>query len=110
MNIMKGRDRMGERRTLVEGISPAEKQFVYADARTANVAAPVAQVVAPDLGAGRRPAVGRVPLTTRIRADYAAALKRASLERQLAGVEPNTILDILEEALGPWLTTHGYLP
>jgi hypothetical protein len=54
--------------------------------------------------------VSRSPLTTRIRSDYAAALKRASLERQLKGELPNTILDILEEALKPWLRTHGYLP
>ena len=60
-----------------------------------------------------RPAVDRTPrapLTTRIRADYAAALKRASLERELAGVEPHTVQEMLEEALGPWLRTNGYLP
>jgi len=38
-----------------------------------------------------------MPLTTRIRSDYGAALKRASLERQLAGQVPNTLQDILEE-------------
>jgi len=53
--------------------------------------------------------VGRVPLTTRIRHDYATGLKRASLERQLAGVKPNTVQDILEQALEPWLKDHGYL-
>ncbi len=51
----------------------------------------------------------RVGLTTRIRKDYAAALKRASLERQLQGVKPNTLQDILEEALEPWLRKNGYL-
>lgn len=44
-----------------------------------------------------------------VRADYAAALKRASLERQLSGVQPNTLQDILEEALGPWLRANGYV-
>ncbi len=52
----------------------------------------------------------RAPLTTRLRADYAAALKRASLERELAGVEPHTVQEMLEDALGPWLHAHGYLP
>jgi hypothetical protein len=52
----------------------------------------------------------RAPLTTRLRADYAAALKRASLERELAGVEPHTVQEMLEEALGPWLKANGYLP
>ena len=33
--------------------------------------------------------VSRVPFTTRIRADLADAVKRASLERQLQGIEPN---------------------
>jgi hypothetical protein len=52
---------------------------------------------------------GRVPLTTRIRPELAQALKRASLERQLAGELPNTVQDILELALEPWLTEQGYL-
>jgi hypothetical protein len=51
-----------------------------------------------------------VPLTTRVRADFGAALKRASLERQLSGQYPNTVQDILEDALGPWLRANGYVP
>jgi hypothetical protein len=51
----------------------------------------------------------RVPMSTRIRGDYAAALKRASLERQLNGVEPNTLTEFLEQAIEPWLRTNGYL-
>ncbi|OWK45583.1 hypothetical protein FRUB_01914 [Fimbriiglobus ruber] len=45
----------------------------------------------------------------RIRTELAAALKRSSLERQLQGIEPNSIQDILEEALEPWLRQRGYL-
>jgi hypothetical protein len=34
--------------------------------------------------------------------------QRASLERQLNGTAPNTLQDILEEALEPWLRSNGY--
>ncbi len=44
--------------------------------------------------------IARAPLTTRVRADFAAALKRASLERQLKGVFPQTVQDILEDGPG----------
>ncbi len=51
----------------------------------------------------------RSPISTRIRSDFALALKRASLERQLKGVEPHTLQDILEQAIEPWLKSNGYL-
>jgi hypothetical protein len=51
----------------------------------------------------------RVPISTRIRQEFAAALKRASLERQLNGVQPNTLQDILEQAIEPWLKSNGYI-
>ncbi len=108
---------MKERRSLVEGITPSsvdpavEDQFVFA--RKPKAAEPVApQVPVPESREGKgQPAnvVNRMPLTTRIRADYGTALKRASLERQLSGTVPNTLQDILEEALEPWLRLNGYL-
>jgi hypothetical protein len=64
-------------------------------------------VAPPPAPADRAP---RAPLTTRLRADYVAALKRVSLERQLNGQTPHTVQEFLEEALGPWLEKHGYLP
>ena len=93
---------MSERRPLVQGLKPAmppvvadaEKRFVFGDRPTPSSAPPPA----------------RAPLTTRIRADFAAALKRASLERQLSGTTPNTLQEMLEEALEPWLRGNGYLP
>ena len=36
-------------------------------------------------------------------------LKRASLERQLHGIQPNSVQEILEEALEFWLHKHGLL-
>ncbi|GMU38905.1 MAG: hypothetical protein KJ057_16335 [Phycisphaerae bacterium] len=54
--------------------------------------------------------LGKVPFSLRMRTDYAQALKRASLERQLSGIKPNTLQDIMEQAIEPWLKEHGYLP
>jgi hypothetical protein len=53
--------------------------------------------------------VSRSPLTSRVRADLAVALKRASLQRQLDGETPNSLQDLLEEALEAWLRSNGYL-
>jgi hypothetical protein len=95
---------MVERRSLLEGITTPptpvdpniEKAFVYGDKAT-----PADSVQAP--------VVARAPLSTRIRADFAAALKKASLERQLKNVTPNSLQSILEEAIEPWLSKNGYL-
>jgi hypothetical protein len=98
---------MADRRSLTEGLKPAtppvdplkEKEFVYGDK------APKEQTSKPSPAA----ALNRVPISTRIRGDFAAALKRCSLERQLHGVEPNTLQDILEQAIEPWLKSNGYI-
>jgi hypothetical protein len=110
---------MAERRALVEGLKPesgvaraVEESFVYAGKpkpAQAQPQAPAAPSEAPEGKGKAGSSVTRVPLTTRVRADYALALKRASLERQLAGQFPNTLQDILEEALQPWLRANGYL-
>jgi hypothetical protein len=98
---------MVERRSLVDGIkSPTPpvdpvkaREFVYGK----DVAAPsTAQSTT-------TPTIPRSPISTRIRADFSKALKRASLDRQLKGIKPNTLCDILEQALEPWLKTNGYL-
>jgi hypothetical protein len=106
---------MAERRALAEGLKPRpspvdpakETEFVFGtkkeatSAKTEASASPTAQSPAS--------IQTRVPISTRMRADFAAALKRASLERQLASVEPNTLQDILEQAVEPWLRSNGYL-
>ena len=114
-----GEGTMAERRSLVQGLKPdtpvdrsVEEQFVFSskpkspqDTQPPPLApAPEAPREAP---APNSP--GRVPLTTRVRSDFATALKRASLERQLNGIVPNTLQDILEQALEPWLRANGYL-
>ena len=53
--------------------------------------------------------VSRTPITSRLRSDIGEALKRASLQRQLAGKTPYAVQDILDTALEPWLKEHGYL-
>lgn len=99
---------MAERRSLTEGLkeTPAVDPVVARDFIHAGKSIGAAR-------AQQDPAaqpVSRAPISTRIRADYAAALKRASLERQLKGIEPNTLQDILEQAIEPWLRSNGYLP
>ena len=108
---------MAERRSLVEGVkagsvdSSLEKSFVFGSKPKPGQGDHAPPAAAPPEGKGAQSGntLGRVPLTTRVRSDYAAALKRASLERQLAGQTPNTLQEILEEAVGPWLRSNGYL-
>ena len=98
---------MAERRTLVQGIKKTpppldptvENEFVYGKKPP--------QPVQP---AQSNQPVARTPFSSKIRTDYAEALKRASLERQLKKVYPNTLQEIIEEALEPWLKNNGYLP
>jgi hypothetical protein len=106
---------MAERRTLIEGITtPAspvdpnkEKEFVFGEKKEKKQDTSESPATPTAKSAGT--AKARVALSTRMRADFSAALKRASLERQLAGVEPNTLTDILEQAVEPWLRSNGYL-
>jgi hypothetical protein len=105
---------MAERRQLIEGLNkPAppidpqmEKSFVFGakEPPAAEQAAPPSASPQPSASAP-----SRMPISTRMRSDFADALKRASLERQLKKVTPNTLQDILEEAVEPWLRQHGYL-
>lgn len=96
---------MVERRPLTEGIkTPAptvdpelERKFVHG-AKMAVAPSPATSLPS-----------SRAPVSTRIRVEYAEALKRASLERQLNKMEPSTLQDILEEAIEPWLRTNGYI-
>ncbi len=53
--------------------------------------------------------VGLIPITVRLRPEIAGALKRASLERQLAGAEFFSQQEIVERALAAWLHENGCL-
>ena len=104
---------MKERRSLTEGIKSAtvdpnvEKGFVFGDkAEPPKAPAPKATEIREQNG---QPPLRRVPLTTRVRADFATALKRESLHRQLESRFPNSLQEVLEEALEPWMRDKGYL-
>ncbi len=99
---------MTERRHLSEGLLPPrsstpgvdpqrEREFVHGAKVAATSAPAISQTVR------------RVPISTRIRAEFATALKRASLERQLNGVEPSSVQDMLEQIIEPWLKSNGYI-
>jgi hypothetical protein len=106
---------MSSRRTLTAGLkTPAppvdpnkEKEFVYGQKAGAKPESSASPATNGKPTAAIAPA--RVPLSTRMRGDFADALKTASLERQLKKIQPNTLTDILEEAVEPWLRHHGYL-
>ena len=95
---------MADRRALIEGIKPPlpaidpQREQDYIRGAKSTAAAPAA--TSP---------VSRVPISTRIRLEYAEALKRASLQRQLDKIEQNTLQDILEEAIEPWLRSNGFI-
>ena len=91
-----------DRRPLVAGLTPAATPPAPRPAEEAFVYGTRPHPPAPA-------APPRSPLTTRLRADLAAALKRASLERQLAGQPGSEIQEMLDAALEPWLKQHGYL-
>jgi hypothetical protein len=104
---------MVNHRPLVAGLKPptdrsAEEKFVFGG-RTSATEPTMTPVQSVPTVQRATPKVSRVPFTTRLRSDLATALKRASLERQLQGVEPNQVQEILENALEPWLRANGYL-
>ncbi len=93
---------------------PAAQATVPAGEGTAPAVSPPPKPPAakrPDVHSGppRLLATLLVPVTVRLRPEVASALKRASLERQLHGVETYTQQDIVEEALLPWLRAEGLL-
>ena len=108
-----------DRRPLIEGLKAdpeptidpkVEHEFVHQDKKPAPSAAepkPTTRLPAGSPNPSSSSAL--VALTARIPAEKFQALKRASFERQLQGVEPSSMQDIVEEALTPWLRKHGYL-
>lgn len=115
-----GKRDMKERRPLIAGLtesgvdSAVERAFVHGDKAIPAEESPTLATPAPTVeareGQGRPAATqSRMPLTSRARADLAIVLKRASLQRQLNGQVPNSLQDLLDEALEAWLRSNGYL-
>ena len=52
--------------------------------------------------------VGLIPITVRLSPEVAGSLKRASLERQLAGSDFFSQQEIVERALVEWMTENGH--
>src|SRR5262245_21865572 len=107
---------MADRRPLTQGLKGKsdatkvkEEAFVFGAQNKPVDAEPQPQPPASAVAVKLSPSAARVPFTSRIRGDINQALKRASLGRQLQNVEPNTVQEILEEALEPWLFNRGYL-
>jgi len=109
---------MSNRRSLVKGlvetpdVREEEERFVFGEGNdpiakpernpppTASNTPNDAQRVLPQMA-------GRVPLTIRCRPEIASAVKRVALNRQLDGVEPFHMQDILEQALENWLRDYA---
>ena len=104
---------MAERRSLstaIQSVPNADPEvvraFVTQETKTVlPVAGPVAAFT--PTTAGFQP-VGLIPITVRLRPEVAGALKRASLERQLAAAEFFSQQEIVERALAAWLRENGH--
>lgn len=99
---------MAERRSIVEGMKVSDPKE---ETQRARELLRLSKAIAPDTTPQIQPAqqIARAPISSRMRTDFQAALKRASLENQLAGREPSSVQDILEQAVEPWLKNNGYL-
>jgi hypothetical protein len=129
---------MAERRALIEGLKKLDEnidpdlaeQFLYErkPRQSAKKSTPAPNLAAREpeeppatpplpqsvIEAAQVPAsspltgIGRVPIGARVRTELAVALKRASLERQLQGIQPFAVQDILENAIELWLLKNGH--
>ena len=108
---------MTERRTLVDGIkessklSEKEEEFIYGEKKpsgSSSTAEHVPQTAPNPVSAVLPNMTGRIPVTTRCRPEVASAIKRVSLQRQLAGIELYTVQDIMEQALEQWLELNNH--
>ena len=97
---------MADRRSIVEGMKVSDPKE---ETKRARELLRLSKAIASDNAHQTHPPpqITRTPISSRMRLDFQAALKRASLENKLAKREPSTVQDILEEAVEPWLKAHG---
>ena len=105
---------MAERRSLSTAIQSvpnadpvAVRAFVTQETNPASLSTETAK--APTVVSASFQPVGLIPITVRLRPEIAGALKRASLERQLAAAEFFSQQEIVERALAAWLRENGGL-
>ena len=105
---------MAERRTLTTAIHSVPnadpevvRAFVTQEAKPASLSSDGAKP--PTVVSGSFQPVGLIPITVRLRPEIAGALKRASLERQLAAADFFSQQEIVERALAAWLRENGCL-
>ena len=101
---------MAERRKLAHRVQSPE--YVNPEAMRAFVTQERKPDSTPKLAAGytqMTPPVGLIPVTVRLSPEIAGALRRASLERQLARAEYFSQQEIVERCLRVWLHEHGHL-
>ena len=105
---------MAERRTLttaIHSVPNADPEVVRAFVTQEAKPAPLSSdcVKPPTVVSASFQPVGLIPITVRLRPEIAGALKRASLERQLAAAEFFSQQEIVERALAAWLRENGCL-
>ncbi len=105
---------MAERRTLTNAIHTVPnadpevvRAFVTQEAKPAPLSSDGAKP--PTVVSASFQPVGLIPITVRLRPEIAGALKRASLERQLAAADFFSQQEIVERALAAWLRENGCL-
>lgn len=119
---------MVKRRTLGDGLTPDEEEFLHATPKAAkNESAPEVQkqqeAVSKSVPPPKQPVrttanetpsstqhpPGMMGLNTRVPPHISAALLRASVDRKIERRARAAVQDIVNEALTEWLTKAGYI-
>ena len=96
----------GEKSPLSLSATPPTAAHAPAAERSLKVSTPEDQTPP---GSRRAAPLAFVGLNTRVSPATKRALKKAAMERELDLVEPFSLQDIVDEAVGEWLRKEGYL-
>jgi len=104
---------MAERRTLSHRVQTAPhanpdvvRAFITQEAVTEPAAQPASGSTSPTPSPINPYPIGLIPITVRLSPEIAGALKRISLERQLARADYFSQQEIVERALKAWLQQY----
>jgi hypothetical protein len=114
-----------KRRTLGDGLTPDEKQFLHgaieapkvettrAEQKTKEPVSepllPKENVQTPEIATTSQHPAGMMGLNTRVPPHISAALLRASVDRKIERRSRAAVQDIVNEALTEWLIKAGYI-